>query len=629
MTRPHRIAVHIGAIALALIVCQFATTRAHAITVESGDFVQEVERLKSLAFAKDSDLYVAPSAAQRAAFSALATTLLSGDLAGVDAQAVALDYELVEFTDTVSGAVYHGLREVSQTRGWGSYFVNLTFQSDALVETPHVLFDTNSWEVGALIFRESGARGFLMSGAHRNANGSGTADVAHLAESIYQEVHKAWNGASDETTAWQIHGFALENHSSFPPGSDAVLSNGDGNVYQEVIDLDALLEAQGFLSYAYNTLNASDTLNLLVNDGEPGTTFSSLAGTTNVQGIHSRGLNGIFVHVELERSIRFDAQNRAIAASAIAAAIFEEIDTVPPLLVEAEALDITSVAVSFTEDLDPPSATAVLNYEIDNGVSIFLAVLSSDGNSVILDTSPLSAGVVHTVTVNNVEDFVGNTIAPNSQTQFEYLAPIPVHVEAIDMELLTQGKRWRRARAMVALLDDANQSVPGASVSGAWSGLTSQNITGITASDGIVVFESDKVSGSSGEFIFTVTNVSADVYDYDPSANVESSDCITAGNIPCNGDPGGDPGNGTGTIRGTVKDQNGAKLAGATVDAEGLSDQVSRGGKYRIDQVPSGDAIDVIASASGCSGAVIRSVTLASDQTLTVDFTGLNALLCN
>ncbi|MCZ6516932.1 MAG: Ig-like domain-containing protein [Gammaproteobacteria bacterium] len=629
MMRLHRIAIRLGALFLALVICQLAATRVHAATVESGDFVEEVERLKNLAFARDSGLYVAPSAAQQAAFSALATTLLSGDLAGADTQAEALDYELVEFTDTLSGAVYHGLREVSQTRGWGSYFVNLAFQSDALVETPHVLFDTNSWEVGALTFRESGARGFLMTGAHRNANGTGTADVAHLAVSIYQEVHKAWNGTSGETTAWQIHGFALENHSSFPPGSDAVLSNGDGNVFQEVIDLDTLLEAQGFLSYAYNALGASDPVNLLVNDGEPGTTFSSLAGTTNVQGIHSRDLGGVFVHVELERSIRFDTQNRAIAASAIAAAIFDVFDTVPPLLVRAEAIDATSVAVSFTEDLDSPSATTVLNYGIDNGVSVFLAVLYSDGRSVILDTSPLSDSVVHTVTVNDVQDLAGNTIAPNSQTQFEYLAPVPVHVEAIDMEMLIQGKRWRRARVMVTLLDDANQSVMGASVSGAWSGLVSQNVSNITASDGIVVFESDKVSGSSGEFVFTVTSIIAEGYDYDPSANVESSDCITAGNLSCGGDPGGEPGNGTGTIRGTVKDQNGTKLAGATVDAEDLSDRASRGGKYRIDQVPAGEAIDVIASASGCSGAVTQSVTLAPDQTLTVDFTGVNALQCN
>ena len=68
--------------------------------------------------------------------------------------------------------------------------------------------------------------------------------------------------------------------------------------------------------------------------------------------------------------------------------------------------------------------------------------------------------------------------------------------------------------------------------------------------------------------------------------------------------PGGrsgrrDPGGETGTIRGIVKDQNGTKLAGASVVAAGQSDDTSRGGRYRIDQVPAGEIVEVVASASG------------------------------
>ena len=237
-----RVLKFVTVIVLTLMAIATGADRVDALTSESGDFVQEVERLKTLAFARDSDLYVAPSAAERAAFSTLAATLLDSDLATADAQAAALGYELVEFTDTISGAVYYGLRESPHTRGWGSYFLDLAYGRDALVETPHILFDTNSWEIAALAFRQSGARGFLMSGAHRNANGQGTADVAHLTDSIFQVVHEAWNGPSGETTAWQIHGFNLDNH-GFPAGTDAVLSNGDGGVSQEVIDLDGLLAA--------------------------------------------------------------------------------------------------------------------------------------------------------------------------------------------------------------------------------------------------------------------------------------------------------------------------------------------------------------------------------------------------
>ena len=100
-----------------------------------------------------------------------------------------------------------------------------------------------------------------------------------------------------------------------------MLSNGDGSISDEIIRLDGLFEAEGFLTYAYNTLPVGDPLNVLVNGGVSGATFSSLAATTNVQGIYTRSLGGTFVHVELEQSIRFDMGNRDLAATAIANAI--------------------------------------------------------------------------------------------------------------------------------------------------------------------------------------------------------------------------------------------------------------------------------------------------------------------
>jgi len=162
-----------------------------------------------------------------------------------------------------------------------------------------------------------------MAGAHRNANGTGTADVAHLADSIFQEVHKAWVGPAAQTVAWQIHGYKGSNHPSIPAGTDAVLSAGDGGVSSEILRLDVAFADWGFLCYAYNTLDPSDPLNVAVNETYPGTTFSSLGATTNVQGIYSNSLGGSFVHVELEQSIRFDAWNRSSAAQLIAGAVPE------------------------------------------------------------------------------------------------------------------------------------------------------------------------------------------------------------------------------------------------------------------------------------------------------------------
>ena len=296
-----------------------------ALVVESGDFATKVESLRDLTFTSGSGLYVAPTMADRGNFSALASTLYAGNLAAADVQAAALNYDLIRYSDNVSNDVYYGLTEQLvggvPTRGWGSYFLRFNPAANVLLEVPHPRFDTNSWEIAANAFRQSDALGFLMAGAHRNANGSGTADVAHLTASIFHETHAAWNGVAGENIAWSIHGFDDANH-AFPAGTDVVLSNGDGSVSAEVVLLDEQFEEEGLLTFAYNTLPALDPLNVQVNGAEAGSTFSTLGATTNVQGIYSRGLGGRFIHIEMEQSIRFDAMNRDLAASAIATAIF-------------------------------------------------------------------------------------------------------------------------------------------------------------------------------------------------------------------------------------------------------------------------------------------------------------------
>lgn len=313
-----------GAARLCALLVVMMPCAAPAIVIEAGSFVTKVETLRDLTFASGSNLYVAPTPGERNSFATLAATLLGEDLVAADLQAAALDYDLVEFTDTDTGNVYHGLTEQlvggDPTRGWGSFFVNFNAVTHPLIQVPHPRFDTNSWDIGARVFQQAESLGFLMAGAHRNANGPGTADVAHLTESIFQEVHQVWNGPGGENMPWSIHGFNEANY-MFPAGTDVILSNGDGSLSLEVVALDAAFEDQGLLTFAYNTLPVMDPLNVAVNGVEDGTSFSALGGTTNVQGIYSRGIGGRFIHVEMGQSIRLDAGNRLLAADAITDAI--------------------------------------------------------------------------------------------------------------------------------------------------------------------------------------------------------------------------------------------------------------------------------------------------------------------
>jgi hypothetical protein len=84
------------------------------------------------------------------------------------------------------------------------------------------------------------------------------------------------------------------------------------------------------------------------------------------------------------------------------------------------------------------------------------------------------------------------------------------------------------ATATVWIKDEYTYDVNGATVSGEWSGATPYgDEQGQTGQDGKVTLES-KVLKGGGTFTFTVTDVSATGYTYNPSMNVMDSNSITA-----------------------------------------------------------------------------------------------------
>lgn len=231
-----------------------------------------------------------------------------------------VDCEVVRFVDEKTKEDYVLLREnmdtLSEPRGWGAYLFNPDSEIPALVEAPHPVDDSNSADVASMVFAR-GAQGLLLAGAQRDK-----ADVPDLVDSVFHQVHMAWTGALGQAAVWQIHGFALHKH-PFPRNAKAILSTGGGDVNDEIVRLDDQLSSRGLDSYAYNRLKPNNELNQWVNQGTPGLRFMSLAATKNEQGKHLRSIGGTFVHVELEYSVRHNAEQRRIAAEAIAEAIEE------------------------------------------------------------------------------------------------------------------------------------------------------------------------------------------------------------------------------------------------------------------------------------------------------------------
>ncbi len=78
------------------------------------------------------------------------------------------------------------------------------------------------------------------------------------------------------------------------------------------------------------------------------------------------------------------------------------------------------VVVYYSEPVDPATATNTGNYSMA-GITISAAVLTGEGRSVALTTSPLTFGSSYTITVNRVRDRAAayNVIATNSQWTFQ------------------------------------------------------------------------------------------------------------------------------------------------------------------------------------------------------------------
>gem|GEM_PF-4133662 len=112
-----------------------------------------------------------------------------------------------------------------------------------------------------------------------------------------------------------------------------------------------------------------------------------------------------------------------VSATSDVATVTVIADVEPPkVVIVSPSFDQTNVTVSYSEIMDPATATSVGNYAIDNGLGILSATLLPGGRSVRLHTTPQTAGTTYTITINDVKDasVAGNVIAANTQATFGY-----------------------------------------------------------------------------------------------------------------------------------------------------------------------------------------------------------------
>jgi len=120
-------------------------------------------------------------------------------------------------------------------------------------------------------------------------------------------------------------------------------------------------------------------------------------------------------------------------------------DTTAPTLMSVTVISDTRIDIRFSEPVGTGSAENSANYQINLGIAVTAASLSSDGRTVSLTVSPLAADTVYSVSVSNVQDRANtpNIITGLSGKTFTYrIADDFEDGTAEGWSPLTSG-RWR------------------------------------------------------------------------------------------------------------------------------------------------------------------------------------------
>lgn len=270
-------------------------------------------------------------------------------------------------------------------------------------------------------------------------------------------------------------------------------------------------------------LSAAPTVEVALPDTTTASLEMSVTTVTNTW-------DGTFI-VNQTGTHTIEASGTDLAGNKGTATITFQGDVSAPIISAVACSGITSTTATITWTTDEFSDSVVIY-----GATTPPSSTASDGTMVTDHSITLTGLTADTLYCYEVEstDVAGNTATDNSGGAYYSFtttaAPLNVmHVASIDMTStrIRLNGWYTYATATVSIVDADGNPVQGATVSGSWSGLTSDTDSGVTDSNGQVALDSNAVKNAEGTFTFTVDNVDLTGWTYDPTANVETSGSIT------------------------------------------------------------------------------------------------------
>lgn len=176
-----------------------------------------------------------------------------------------------------------------------------------------------------------------------------------------------------------------------------------------------------------------------------------------------------------------------------------------------------TVAFSSAGSYDPDGSLVEFFWDFADGET------SSNSTPIHTYTTPGAYSVQLTVTDNR-----GGTNSDKVVIQVSQDPNSVIFVQSISLELQSRGRN-ASTEALVRIVDQNGVPRPNAMVSGQWSGLVSESVSGETDFNGEITFASE-TSKDSGSFTFAVQDVALSGYNYEPARNVETNESIDYSN---------------------------------------------------------------------------------------------------
>lgn len=203
-----------------------AGSSAQEISRIDQDFVQWTQVVIDGNHPAGSNGYVNLGGSEETDFESAVEAFLDEDWALADERAAEIDYQVVTFRDTGNGGeVFYGLIPAAGNgAGRGFYLVRPRAQvlRRLVLQAPHAVEDNRTGVMGSEIFRATGARALMLTGADRCASSvtSGctgstdcgahrVADGAHAVNTFFQVFHKLASREHADTVVLQLHGFKV------------------------------------------------------------------------------------------------------------------------------------------------------------------------------------------------------------------------------------------------------------------------------------------------------------------------------------------------------------------------------------------------------------------------------------